>query len=85
MEDIVKKYTDDVKSWGILTLMTRMKSSFVYNIERHRDIIRGYQTQGYENSPLQNLDKYLEAFEETYHREFTKIYNQIAEKHESEE
>jgi hypothetical protein len=40
MEDIVKKYTDDVKSWGILTLMTRMKSSFVYNIERHRDIIR---------------------------------------------
>jgi hypothetical protein len=85
MENIIEKYIDDVKSWGILTLMTKMKNSYLRKLEKDRDVICGYQTQDYENSPLQNLDRYIQAFEETYHREFTKIYDQVVKEHESKE
>jgi hypothetical protein len=77
---LADKYIEDIESWGILTLMTKMKDVYMRKLDRERDIILGFQTQNYNDSPLENLDKVRDAFERKYQEEFTKIYNQIKEK-----
>jgi hypothetical protein len=77
---LADKYIKDIESWGILTLMTKMKDVYMRKLDRERDIILGFQTQNYNDSPLENLDKVRDAFERKYQEEFTKIYNQIKEK-----
>lgn len=57
-----------------------MKDVYMRKLDRERDIILGFQTQNYNDSPLENLDKVRDAFERKYQEEFTKIYNQIKEK-----
>lgn len=66
----------DLESWGILTLMTRMKDHFLYCLDKERSTIMRYQLQPYEDSPLQFLDLYREAFERKFSEEFEKIYNE---------
>jgi hypothetical protein len=78
MERIIK----DVESWGILTLMMKMKDMYLAKLDKDRASLVGYQTQPYHDSPLKNLDMYRGAFERTFDREFKKIYNQMEKEHE---
>lgn len=66
----------EIDSWGILTLMTKMKDAYVARLDRERDVLLTFQTQNYEDSPLQNLDKIKVAFLAKYDEEFRKIYYQ---------
>ena len=74
---VADKYIQEIESWGILTLMTKMKDSYLRKLDQDRDVLLAFQTQPYEDSPLQNHDRVRNAFERKYQEEFSKIYNQL--------
>jgi len=78
------KMLKEVESWGILTLMTRMKDSYLNQLNNERRILSTY-TMTYKDSSLENLDKLMSKFEEVYDREFKKIYKDIERKHEAKD
>jgi len=71
------KYAKEIESWGILTLMTKMRDEYVRQMEIERAIICSYQTQSYEDSPLSNLDIILHAFEKKFAQEFGRLYKEL--------
>jgi hypothetical protein len=71
------KYAKEIESWGILTLMARMRDEYVRQMERERATIFSYQTQPYDDSPLSNLDHIRHAFEKKFAQEFGKIYKAL--------
>ena len=74
---LADRYIEEIESWGILTLMTKMKDSYLRQLDKEREAILTFQTQPYEDSPLQNHDRVRNAFERKYQEEFAKIYNQF--------
>ncbi len=77
---LTEKSIKEIESWGILTLMTRMKDVYLTKLDLHRSSIVGFQTQPYKDSPLENVDKIRDAFERKYNEEFGKIYKQLKDK-----
>lgn len=78
---VLDKSLKDIESWGILSLMTYMKSVIDVKFDQDRNRILYYQTQDYDDSPLSNLDKIYQTFDLVYRREFGKIYDEIEKKH----
>ena len=74
------KYIEEINSWGILALMTKMKDEYIRQLERERAVLFTYQTHPYEDSPLSNLDAIRWAFEKKFTQEFGKIYKELEDK-----
>lgn len=74
---LTDKSVKEIESWGILTLMTRMKDVYLAKLDSHRSSIAGFQTQNYKDSPLENIDIIRRTFERKYDEEFRKIYDRI--------
>lgn len=72
----------EIESWGILTLMSRMKEAFLHDLERDRRTLASFWVGKYEDSSLQLMDKLINAFENKYNEEFIKIYNQVEAEYE---
>ena len=79
---LTEKSVKEIESWGILTLMTRMKDVYLTRLDLHRSSIAGFQTQNYKDSPLENIDKIRGAFEKKYKEEFGKIYKELEDRYE---
>lgn len=77
----LEKSLKDIESWGILTLMSYMKSVVDVRFDQDRNRILYYQTQDYDDSVLSNLDKIYQTFDLVYQREFRKIYDDLDKKH----
>jgi hypothetical protein len=77
---LTEKSIKEIESWGILTLMTRMRDVYLAKLDLHRSSIAGFQTQNYKDSPLENIDRIRGAFERKYNEEFSKIYRQLEDK-----
>lgn len=77
------KILKDVESWGILTLMTRMKDVYLSYLNKQRLEIFTWSPTTYKDSALDNLDRYREKFEEVYDREFKKIYDKVEADYET--
>lgn len=54
----MEKIIEDVESWGVRTLMMKMKDIYLAKLEKDRASLVGYQTQPYYDSPSRNLDDY---------------------------
>ena len=67
------KHIDEM---SILSLMDYMKSVVLQKFDQERMAVLRFQLTGYDDTPLSNLDKVRNKFEEVYDREFEKIYNQ---------
>jgi len=74
---LTEKSVKEIESWGILTLMSRMKDVYLAKLDLHRSSIAGFQTQNYKDSPLENIDIIRRAFEQKYDEEFRKIYDRM--------
>ena len=70
------KVTKHMDSMGILSLMSYMKDCVLTDFDKKRMAIVQFQLVGYDDTPLSNLDKLRDKFEEVYEREFKKLYNQ---------
>jgi hypothetical protein len=79
------RYIKEIESWGILTLMTKMKDEYVRQLDKERAVLFTYQTQSYEDSPLMNLDHIRHAFEKKFAQEFGKIYKALEDQKIKEE
>jgi hypothetical protein len=79
------KYIEEINSWGILALMTKMKDEYIRQLERERAVLFTYQIQPYEDSPLMNLDHIRHAFEKKFAQEFGKIYKAMEDQKIKEE
>ena len=80
---LTEKTLVEVDSWGILTLMSRMKDVYIQRLNKERDILAGWHTWSYRDSSLENLDLFKWKFEAVYNREFKKIYEELERQYES--
>jgi len=72
----------DIESWGALTTFQHLKDKWDVEITRQRNIIFSMGTENYRGSNLETHDRYVQAVNSSFSREFKKIYDQIKEQHE---
>ncbi len=69
----------DIESWGQLSLFQHLKDKWDLEMKTQRDIIFSMGTENYKGSNLETHDRYTEAVNRVWSREFGKLYKQIEE------
>jgi len=73
------KKLQDIDSWGQLSLFQHLKDKWDSEMSRQRNIIFSMGAENYHGSNLETHDRYVEAVNRTWDREFGKLYKQIEE------
>lgn len=71
-----KKFAE-IKSWGQLSLFRHLKDCWDAKMESQRNIVFSMGALTYEGSNLETHDKYVQAVNYAWDREFQKLYEQF--------
>jgi len=74
-----KKF-DEIESWGQLTLFQHLKDKWNGEMERQRNVIFSMGTENYRGSNLETHDRYVEAVNRAWKREFDALYKTFEDK-----
>jgi hypothetical protein len=83
MDKKQKEKLQEIRSWGVLTLMSFMREVVEENFEKDRRTIGTWSSGPYGGSTLEICDKTREAVMEAFHRNFKKLYDEAEKKYEA--